>query len=259
MKGLSVCIIAKDEAVRLPRTLEAIRGLGDELILIDSGSMDGTQQIAESYGARVIHEAWQGHAWAKAVGVERCRFDWVLMLDADEALSADLVEAIREARKNNWWGHSGFKMRWRLAFPGEDSVGLVRNQALLVRLWKIADAEIIKRPDSNDDRPKIRSGTLGKLPGYVRHQTFISLSHIEAKYVQLTDEQARDNVARGKNYPVWRLYIEHPIKLVKYLVFRKHALYGWYGWVLAWVAAHRNFMKIAKTISLYRMQQDRKQ
>ena len=76
----------------------------------------------------------------------------------------------------------------------------------------------------------------------------ISFAHMEQKYAQLTDEQARHNAARGKNYSQIRLFFEHALKLFKYLVLRKHALYGSNGWVLSWMAAHRNFMKIAKTI-----------
>ena len=247
---LSVCIVACNEAERIGRTLAAASQVADQIILIDSGSTDGTQQIAKDYGAQVVDVPWQGHAWAKATGNEHCEYDWVLMLDADEYLSDTLIASISKAKQEGWYGCSAFTMRWRLCFPGEHQVSFLRNQKKLIRLWNKKHIELSKIVDSNDDRPRVLSGSVRHLDGYVLHQTMISLSHMEQKYIQLTDEQARHNVARGKNYSKFRLYTEHLVKLMKYLFMRKHAIYGFNGWVLSWVAAHRNFMKIAKTIEL---------
>lgn len=245
---LSVCIVACNEAERIGRTLKAASQVADQIVVIDSGSTDGTQEIAQGHGAQVIHVPWKGHAWAKATGNDYCDNDWVLMLDADECLSDGLIAAISRAKLEGWHGCAAFTMRWRLCFPGEDRASFLRNQAKLIRLWNKQHVELSKIVDSNDDRPRVLSGQVGHLSGYVLHQTMISFAHMEQKYVQLTDEQARHNAARGKNYSRTRLFFEHPVKLFKYLVLRKHALYGFNGWVLSWMAAHRNFMKIAKTI-----------
>ncbi len=60
MPPLSIFIIAQNEADRIGRTIEAARGLSDDVVVVDSGSTDGTQALAESLGARVIFNAWPG-------------------------------------------------------------------------------------------------------------------------------------------------------------------------------------------------------
>src|SRR3712207_4928412 len=95
MLPLSVFIIARNEADRIGATIRAVRDLTDDLVVIDSGSTDGTQAVAEELGARVIFNAWPGYGPQKRFGEEQCRHDWILNLDADEELSPALREEIR--------------------------------------------------------------------------------------------------------------------------------------------------------------------
>ncbi len=125
---LSVVLITLNEQVNLPRTLESVKplvrdGFG-EIIVVDSGSTDRTLEIAQSCGARVFIEPWKGFAAQKNSAMEKASGDWVLQLDADEALEPELVEEIKAAteqknvsgfwipRKNfflgRWIKHGGF-------------------------------------------------------------------------------------------------------------------------------------------------------
>src|SRR3712207_9123950 len=81
---LSVFIIAHDEADRIGDTIRAVRDLTDDLLVVDSGSTDGTQAAAEALGARVIFNPWPGYGPQKRFAEDRCRHDWLLNLDADE-------------------------------------------------------------------------------------------------------------------------------------------------------------------------------
>ena len=85
---LSVCLIVKDEILTLERCLSSVAGLADELIVVDTGSSDGTPELAERLGARVIHWAWQNDfAAARNVSLAHATGDWILVLDADEYLA----------------------------------------------------------------------------------------------------------------------------------------------------------------------------
>ena len=122
--SLSVAIVAMDEEANIGRTLASVRW-ADEIVLVDSGSQDRTCEIAREQGARVIAEPWRGYVAQKQYAVGLCTKDWVLLLDADEEVSPELGEEIREAladpgdtngyrlpRKNlflgRWIRHGGF-------------------------------------------------------------------------------------------------------------------------------------------------------
>jgi glycosyltransferase involved in cell wall biosynthesis len=92
---LSVVLITQNEERNLPRTLESVmplvRDSKGEIIVVDSGSTDRTVKIAESYGAKVFVEPWKGFAAQKNSAMDKASMDWVLQLDADEALEPELL------------------------------------------------------------------------------------------------------------------------------------------------------------------------
>ena len=84
---LSVAIITLNEEANLPRTLASVR-FADEIIILDSGSTDGTLEIARSFPkVKVFSEPWKGYSAQKNSAIEKCTSQWVLSLDADEELS----------------------------------------------------------------------------------------------------------------------------------------------------------------------------
>jgi tetratricopeptide (TPR) repeat protein len=100
---LSLCMIVKDEEAMLGRCLEAVRGGVDEIVVVDTGSSDATVQIAESFGARVLHHAWDGDfSAARNASFEAATGDWVMYLDADEVLVAEDVERLRALTGRTW-------------------------------------------------------------------------------------------------------------------------------------------------------------
>lgn len=94
--SLSVAIIACNEESKIRRTLESTRSLAAEIVLVDSGSTDRTVEIARELGAKVFLETWKGYAAQKNSAIEKCTGDWILSLDADEAVSEELADEIRE-------------------------------------------------------------------------------------------------------------------------------------------------------------------
>ncbi|MBN1103862.1 MAG: glycosyltransferase family 2 protein [Deltaproteobacteria bacterium] len=98
-KPLSVAIITRDEEDRLPACLQSL-GFADEILVVDSGSTDRTVQVAGSYGARVLIEAWRGFSEQKQFAVDSCSHDWVLVLDADERVPQETASVITGIMRN---------------------------------------------------------------------------------------------------------------------------------------------------------------
>jgi len=85
---ISLCVIAKDEEENIARCLDSVRGVCDEIIVVDTGSRDRTAEVAASRGARVFDHPWgDDFAAARNAGLERATGRWILVLDADEELS----------------------------------------------------------------------------------------------------------------------------------------------------------------------------
>jgi glycosyltransferase involved in cell wall biosynthesis len=94
---LSVVIIAQNEERTIGQVIQAVRELAREVILVDSGSTDGTKEIAAQLGARVVHQDWLGYSAQKNFAIGMASSDWILSLDADEVLTPNLVSEIRNS------------------------------------------------------------------------------------------------------------------------------------------------------------------
>jgi glycosyltransferase involved in cell wall biosynthesis len=129
---ISFAIVAKDEEENLRRVLPGITW-ADEIILVDSGSTDGTVALAHEYGAKVFHEAWKGYGGQCNSALDKCTSEWVFSLDADEIVLPDLAAEIqallsgspkyaayRVPRRNlfmgQWMRHGGFSPDRKLRF-----------------------------------------------------------------------------------------------------------------------------------------------
>ena len=106
MPGLSAVIITLNEAENIGRCIQSVLGLADEIIVVDSGSTDGTQERAASMGARVVHQDFLGYVEQKNFATATAKFDWILSLDADEALTPELHQEIsRELQNPTYHGY----------------------------------------------------------------------------------------------------------------------------------------------------------
>src|ERR1700694_1927146 len=94
MNRLSACLITLNEEHNLRRALESVRGVAEEIVVVDCGSRDRTMEIARECGAKVITNAWTNFAEQKNVAAAAASHDWILSLDADEELSPELRNAL---------------------------------------------------------------------------------------------------------------------------------------------------------------------
>jgi glycosyltransferase involved in cell wall biosynthesis len=132
---VSVFIIAKDEAVRLPRCLAALVSWAGEIVLVDSGSTDQTVEIGEAYGAKVCHRAWNGYGAQKRFAEQKCRYDWVLNVDADEVVTQDLTDEIKALFEKTPPQPDAFRLRILTVYPGKTKPRLWANDYNVVRLY----------------------------------------------------------------------------------------------------------------------------
>ncbi len=165
---ISLCMIVKDEESMLGRTLGAVAPFVDEIVVVDTGSSDGTVEIAEEHGARVLHHAWTGDfAEARNVSVDAATGDWILYLDADEVLVDGAGERLR-ALAGHTWREAFYLVMTNYVGDEEDRHANAFNALRLFR----------NRPEYRFSG-RIHEQWAGALPGYLPERITVSDVRVE--------------------------------------------------------------------------------
>jgi glycosyltransferase involved in cell wall biosynthesis len=251
---LSVAMIARDEEANLARTLESVRW-ADEIVIVDSGSVDRTPQIAASFGARhFFHRDFRGHAEQKNIAIDHTTSDWVLLLDADEAVSAELAREIQEV----------------LAAPRYDAYWLPRLNLFLgrwlrhggfypdrkLRLFRRGSARVEEGAGPHGT-PQF-DGPSGKLRHNLLHNAYPSLDLYIEHMNRYSSEVADTLAAKGKGSSSWLFLLASAVlnpmaTFLKNYIFRlgfldgleglllhlNHSLYVHWKYSKVWEAAKR--------------------
>jgi glycosyltransferase involved in cell wall biosynthesis len=242
---VSAFIIARDEADRIGRSIEAVRGLCDEIVVVDSGSRDGTVAIAEGLGARVIHNDWPGYGPQKRFAEDQCQHRWLLNIDADEVIPPDMAGEIRALFACGEPSADAYELRIAEIFPGEAAPTRFAYALSPVRLYRRDKGRYSASPvhDRVDLAPDAR---VARLKGTVHHFSVRSLGDQLMKLNAYSDAQADDLDARGETVSIFRLVTEFPANFIKAYVGRRHALRGVYGFMTAMNYAFYRYLRAAK-------------
>src|SRR5580700_5556886 len=199
---ISAAIITYNEERNIARVLESLRCC-DEIVVIDSGSNDRTVELATKLGARVIDSVWRGFAGQKNYASEHCVHDWVLSLDADEALSEALEAEIWQIKKNG---------------PQFDAYTMPRLARYLGR-WILHSGWYPDRKMRLYDRRRAKwvgdfvhesvhtGGSLGHLDSNILHFTCESLSEHIKTMDRYTTLAAQELASRQVRVPLSRIIL----------------------------------------------------
>lgn len=245
-KRLSVAIITLNAADQIEACL-ASAAFADEIVVVDSGSIDGTPDIAARYGAHVIAHPWAGFGRQKQVAVEAARHDWVLCLDADErvseALRADIERelvsprfaAYTMPRRNRFMG------RWLRHGEGYPDLSL-----------RLFDRTRARWSDDPVHEKVLTDAPVGRLRGDLLHESETSIAQYLEKQNRYTTLQAEQMFARGKRAGLRHLVLNPLARFVKFYVVRRGFLDGAPGLVHIAIGCFNTFLKYAKTRDLQR-------
>ncbi len=243
---LSCFIIAVNEADRIAPVIESVVGWVDEVVVIDSGSTDGTQDLAEKLGARVIHHAWPGFGPQKRYGEDQCRNDWVLNLDADEVMSEELIREIIALFAEGPPAHPFYRFRLRLVYPGDTRPRLWADFHNYVRLYdrragRFADSLVHDNVQTGDIKPI-------QLHCDAWHYSYRSFGFLVEKLNSYSDLQAKSIIKQNRAALLVRLPFEFPLAFVKYYLFRRHITGGRKGFAFAMINSFFRFLRIVKLL-----------
>ncbi len=242
---LSIFIIARNEADRITPVIAAVTALSDDIIVVDSGSTDGTQGVAEAAGARVIHHDWPGYGPQKRFAETQARHNWVLNLDADEVVPPELAAEIAALFASGEPAQDAYEIRIAEMFPGEPAPHRFAYALTPVRLYRLDKGRYAASPVH--DRVEMQAGArIGRLKGTVHHYSVRSLGDQLAKLNAYSDAQADDLAARGETISLARMVFEFPANFIKAYIGRRHALRGVYGFMTAMNYGFYRYLRAAK-------------
>lgn len=240
---LSCFIIAKNEADRIVRTIRAVKDWVDEIVVIDSGSTDGTQALAEAEGARVIFNVWPGFGQQKRFGEAQCRNAWLINLDADEVVSPKLAAETQALFSQGEPALAVYALPINDVYPGRSKPRLWANDYVQPRLY---DRRRVRFKDSTlHDSLETAGLKIGVLGGDVHHFSSRSLDDQLRKMV----ERARYNADHSKMKSVgllrFRLLFEFPASFLRYYLMRRHFTGGLLGFQTSMIGAFSRYARIA--------------
>jgi glycosyltransferase involved in cell wall biosynthesis len=250
---LSVCAITLNEETNLRRCLASVADLAAEIVVLDSGSTDGTAEVARSFGAVFEHSEWPGIAAQRQKALARCRQPWVLCLDADEALTSELAEGVRQVLRGGDSIVNGFWVNrrtwylgawiWHAWYP-EWRLRLVRRERATCRGLGPHDRLEVPEPTR-------------RLTGDLLHYSFVDLDDHLRRTLRYARLSADAYAAAGRPFR-WRQLLVSPwLAVFKHLVLKQGWRDGWRGWLISAVRGIDVFAKYAFLLERERMRQSR--
>jgi glycosyltransferase involved in cell wall biosynthesis len=238
--NISVVIITKNEAHIIETTLQSLQSITNDIVIVDSGSTDDTLAICKKHHATVIETGWAGYGINKNKGIEAAKYDWILSLDADEAIDMELQQSIlaltltndeevfnirfKNFYCNKWirFGEWGFDLHIRLFNRKKVQWNNVAVHENLIFPEKVS---------------------VTKLKGNILHYTVQNRQEYNTK----TDHYARMNAKKyfesGKKANAFKLYFSPAFAFIQHYIFRLGFLDGKEGFIIAGTTARYTFLK----------------
>ena len=241
---LTVAVITLDAASRLGACL-ASASFADELLVVDSGSRDGTLEVARRHGARVESREWLGFGPQKQHAVTLARNDWVLCLDADERVTERLAASIRAAMAER--RYHAYRLARRNRFLGRWLAHGEGYPDWSLRLFHRAHAGW-----SSDEvhEAVLTTAQVGRLDGDLLHESVENIATYLAKHNRFSTAHAGMLYSQGTRTSPARIALSPVIRFVKYYFFRLGFLDGLEGMAHCLIGAWYSFVKHLKLYEL---------
>lgn len=230
-QSLSVTIITLNEERNIERCINSLKGLADEIVLVDSGSTDRTTEIAKSLGAKVFFREFDDYSSQKNFAVGKAKGNWIFSIDADEVVSPELAKDLK------------------IAVKAEDI-----NGYLIPRRNFILGAEIKHTRFSPDKHVWLWRGDKGKWVGKVHEEVLVdgwtrelrgAKIHYQYETVSefwnminiYTERIADEMVSQKKKFSYFMLFFAPFLSFFRRFFYKKGFLDGWRGFILSYLMA----------------------
>lgn len=248
MLQISAVIITFNEEKNIGRCLDSIKGIVDDVIVVDSFSSDATQSICEKHNVNFIQRKWEGYSETKNFANKQAKFAWVLSLDADEALSTELKDVLLNLKKGNelktcsfnrltnycgsWIKHSNWYPDKKIRLFNRDKIE-----------WKGLIHEELSLPNNE---------AIYHFNENILHYSYYTKEDHFKQIEKFTTLASQDLFARKKKSPVYKLFVNPIAKFVGHYILHLGFLDGGAGFAIAKNSAYATYLKYKKNRSLFK-------
>jgi glycosyltransferase involved in cell wall biosynthesis len=241
---ISVCIISGAEVRRLGRALESVAGWTQETVVVLNDEVrDGTEELAQRYGAAVYREPWRGFVRQKNSAQDKASQPWRLGLDADEVVSSRLRDELMTLFANGPLRCVAFSMPRCTWYFGR----WIRHgdwyPDRCIRLWQRGQARWV----GVDPHASLEvEGEVGRLRQDLLHYTAETFNHQIRKTVAYADDFARHCAEQQKRVHFSDLLVRPTWRFLRAYVLKLGFMDGWQGYSIAWLTAFYTFLRYAR-------------
>jgi len=244
MVSLSVVIITYNEERNIARCLTSVKGIADDIVVLDSFSTDQTEAICRSFGVRFFQHRFEGHIEQKNLAITHALFPHVLSLDADEALDDTLKQSIASVKSN--WTKSGYYMNRLTNYCGKWIYHCGWYPDRKLRLW---DSREGKWGGVNPhDKFELFQGdnNAGHLKGNILHYSYYTLDDHYRQVNYFTGILAKSQFEGGKRTNLVIMYLSPVVKFLRDYILKLGVLDGKAGFTISRISAYATFLKYRK-------------
>ena len=235
MKALTVTVITLNEEKDLPRCLDSIKEVADEIIVVDCGSTDGTVEIARKFGAKVYFRKFDNYTNQKNFAASKAKGGWILSIDADEEVSPELTSEIKSQIQNSKSQFNGFSMPRKNIIFGK-FIKYTRWQPELDRhvwLWRKDKGKWVG--DVHEE--VVVDGEIGRLEGSKIHHQYETVSDFMDMMNRYSELDAEESVKNGVKFSFLQLFFQPVYNFSVRYIYRLGFLDGWRGFTLSYLMA----------------------
>lgn len=245
---LSVAIITLNEEKILEKTLKSVNEFADEIVIVDSGSTDKTEEIAKKYNAKFYYQKWLGYGPQRNRAIDLSNGEWVLNIDADEEISEDLAKIIKDI-KNGKNDYDVYKINFMsVCFNKKIKYGGWSN-TYRIRLFK----KTAGRFNANDVHEEfITNAKVGKIDKYILHHSYLDLEDYFTKFNKYTTLGAIEYYKKNKKASILSIVLNPIYKFLRMYIFRLGFLDGLEGFLLAITSSLYTMVKYYKLREIYK-------
>ena len=247
MSKISATIITYNEEKNISRCINSLIGIADEIVVVDSGSKDETQNIALKLGAKVIINEFKGHIQQKNFAITQTSNDWVISLDADEALSNELKKSLVKIKKK--LKGDGYKFNRLNNYCGKWIKHCGWYPDTKLRLFKKGNG--CWSGENPHDKYILNSGKATYLKGDILHYTFYKISEHKAQIKKFSEISAQSLFESNKKSN-WVIIISKTIfKFIRNYFLKFGFLDGITGFHICRLSAHATFLRYYKLLKMH--------